>query len=152
MDIPKFNEKIGEDPANHITTYHLWCISNSFLDDSIKLRLFPRTLTDNATKWFIELSSASFFDFQSLAIMFLTHFQLPIRYETGTELLTSLWQNTATHISDHIHDWRRHRRLVKAPIPDALLADWFTKSLLPKILCDVAMSGVVTEEDVIRHA
>ena len=41
---------------------------------------------------------------------------------------------------------------MKAPILDALLADWFTKSLLPKISCDVAMSGVVTEEDVIRHA
>jgi hypothetical protein len=32
------------------------------------------------------------------------------------------------------------------------LADWFTKSLLPKISCDVAMSGAVTEEDVIRRA
>jgi hypothetical protein len=41
---------------------------------------------------------------------------------------------------------------VKASIPDALLVDWFTKSLLPKISCDVAMSGAVTEEDVIRHA
>jgi hypothetical protein len=89
-DIPKFDGKTGEDPANHITTYHLWCISNSFLDDSIKLQLFPRTLTGNAAKWFIKLSSTSFFDFQSLAIAFLTHFQLPIRYETGTELLTSL--------------------------------------------------------------
>ena len=122
-DIPKFDGKTGEDPANHITTYHLWCVSNSFLDDSIKLRLFPRTLTGNAAKWFIELPSAAFFDFQSLAIAFLTHFQLPIRYEMGTELLTSLRQNTATHISDHIHEWRRRRRLVKAPIPDALLAD-----------------------------
>ena len=42
--------------------------------------------------------------------------------------------------------------MVKAPILDALLADWFTKSLLPNILCDVAMSGAITEEDVIRHA
>ena len=42
--------------------------------------------------------------------------------------------------------------MVKAPITDALLEDWFTKSLLPKISCDVAMSGAVTEEDVIRHA
>ena len=152
IDILKFNRKTGEDLANHITTYHLWCISNSFLDDSIKLWLFPRTLIGNAVKWFIELPSAAFFNFQSLAIAFFTHFQLPIRYETGTELLTSLWQNTATHISDHIHEWRRHRRLVKAPILDALLADWFTKSLLPKISCDVAMSGYITEEDVIRRA
>lgn len=42
--------------------------------------------------------------------------------------------------------------MVKASISDALLADWFTKSLLPKISCDVSMSGAVTEEDVIRRA
>ena len=42
--------------------------------------------------------------------------------------------------------------MVKAEILDALLADWFMKSLLPKILCDVAMSGAVTEEDIIRRA
>ena len=113
INIPKFDGKTGEDPANNITTYHLWCVSNSSLDDSIKLQLFPKTLTSNAAKWFIELPSASFFDFQSLAIAFLTHFQLPIRYETGIELLTSLRQNTTTHISNHIHEWRRHRRLVK---------------------------------------
>ena len=80
------------------------------------------------------------------------HFQLPIWYEMGTELLTSLCQNIATHISDNIHKWRWRRRLVKASILNALLADWFTKSLLPKISCDVAMFGVVTEEDIIRHA
>ena len=42
--------------------------------------------------------------------------------------------------------------MVKAPILDALLVDWFTKSLLPKISCDVAMFGAVIEEDVIRRA
>ena len=73
-DIPKFDGKTGEDPTNHITTYHLWCVSNSFLDDSIKLWLFPRTLTGNAMKCFIELPTASFFDFQTLVIAFLTHF------------------------------------------------------------------------------
>jgi hypothetical protein len=41
---------------------------------------------------------------------------------------------------------------VKDPILDALLEDWFMKSLLPKISCDVAMSGVVIEEDIIRRA
>ena len=52
---------------------------------------------------------------------------------------------------DHIHEWRRHRRLIKAPIPDQLLADWFTKSLLPPISRDVAMGGVVTEEQSISR-
>lgn len=90
-DIPKFNEKNGEDPANHITTYHLWCVSNSFFDDSIGLWLFPRTLIGNIAKSFIKLPSASFFNFQSLAIAFLTHFQPPIWYEMGTKLIISLW-------------------------------------------------------------
>ena len=70
-----------------------------------------------------KLPRHSFLDFNALAMDFLTHFQLPIRYETGTDLLISLRQTTYTHISDHIHEWRRTRRLIKAPIPDQLLAD-----------------------------
>ena len=73
-EIPKFDGKTGDDPTNHMTTYHLCCVSNSFLDDSLKMQLFPHTLTRNAAKWFIELLAASFYDFQSLEISFLTHF------------------------------------------------------------------------------
>ena len=100
-------------------------------------------------KWYIELSQHSFVDFGSLETVFLTHFQLPIRYKMGTDLLTSLQQNTSTHISDHIHKWRRWRILIKAPIPDQLLADWFTQSLLHPIARDVAMGSAVTEEKAI---
>lgn len=39
-DIPKFEGKLGEDPSNHVMTYHLWCASNSLIDDSIHLHLF----------------------------------------------------------------------------------------------------------------
>jgi hypothetical protein len=106
-DIPKFDGKSREDPKNHVMTFHLWCSSNSLMDDSIRLRLFQRTLTGSVAKWYIELPRASFHDFNSLAMSFLTHFQLPIRYETGTELLTSLRQTTSVHISDHIHEWIR---------------------------------------------
>jgi hypothetical protein len=151
-DIPKFDGKSREDPNNHVMTFHLWCSSNSLMDDSIRLRLFQWTLTGSAAKWYIELPRTSFYDFNSLAMSFLTHFQLPIRYEMGTELLTSLRQTTSIHISDHIHEWRRRRRLIKAVIPDQLLAEWFTKSLLPQIAHDVSMGGVVTEEEAIARA
>jgi hypothetical protein len=83
---------------------------------------------------------------------FLTHFQLPIYYETGTKLLTSLRQTNSVHIFDHIHGWRRRRQLIKATIPDQLLVEWFTKSLLPQIARDVAMGGVITEEEAIARA
>jgi hypothetical protein len=106
-DIPKFDGKPGEDPNNHVMTFHLWCSSNSLMDDSIRLRLFQCTLTGSATKWYIELQRGSFQDFNSLAMDFLMHFQLPIRYEMGTEILTSLHQMNSVHISDHIHEWRR---------------------------------------------
>ena len=122
------------------------------MDDLVRLWVFQWTLTNTAMKWYIELPQHSFVDFGSLVTMFLTHFQLPIRYETGTDLLTSMWQNTSTHISDHIHEWRRQRRLIKAPILDQLLADWFKKYLLPPIAQDVAMGGVVTEDKSISWA
>ena len=145
FDIPKFDGKQGDDPKNHVMTFHLWCSSNSLMDDSVQLQLFQWTLTGTAAKWYIELPQHSFVDFGSLVAMFLTHFHLPIHYEMGTDLLTFLWQNTSTHISNHIHEWRRWRILIKSPILDQLLADWFTKSLFPPIARDVAMGGVVLE-------
>jgi hypothetical protein len=54
-DIPKFDGKPGEDPNNHVMTFHLWCSSNSLMDDSIRLHIFQRTLTGSAAKWYIEL-------------------------------------------------------------------------------------------------
>jgi hypothetical protein len=44
LDILKFEGKTGEDPGDHVTTFHLWCSSNSLNDDSIHLRLFQCTL------------------------------------------------------------------------------------------------------------
>jgi hypothetical protein len=126
-DIPKFDGKAGEDLNNHVMNFHLWCSSNSLMDDSIRLRLFQRTLTGSATKWYIELPQGFFTDFNILAMAFLTHYQLPFCYETGIDILSSFKQNKATHISDHIHEWRRRRHLIKLELPDQLLAEWFTK-------------------------
>lgn len=66
-------------------------------------------------------------------------------------MLTSLKQSRSTYISDHIHEWRRRRRLVNVLIPDQILAKWFAKSLLPDITEDVAKGGVAMEEQVIDH-
>jgi len=42
-DCPNFEEKSKEDPQAHVMTYHLWFSSNSYVDDSIRLRLFEIT-------------------------------------------------------------------------------------------------------------
>jgi len=122
------------------------------VDDSIWLWLFPNTLTGNAAKWYIELPRVSINTFGALAIEFLKHFQLPIHYETRMKLLNTLCQDTSTHISDHIHEWRPKRRLFKVPLSDYLLADWFCKSLLPQITKDVSLGGAVTEDQSIHFA
>jgi hypothetical protein len=151
-NILKFDGKVGEDPNNHVITFHLWCSSNSLMDDFIRLRLFQRTLTGSTAKWYIELPRGFFSNFNTLAMDFLTHYQLPIRYDTGTEILNSFKQTKGTHISDHIHEWRRRRRLIKLELPDQLLAEWFTKFFVNEIGKDISMGGVVMEEQAISRS
>ena len=73
-DIPKFEAKPNEDPGDHVTTFHLWCSSNSLKDDSVQLRLFQRTLIGSAAKWYIELDRSRYSFFGELAMAFLNHF------------------------------------------------------------------------------
>jgi hypothetical protein len=106
-DILKFDGKLGDDPTNHIMTFHLLCSSNIIMDDSIRLRLFQCMLTDPSTKWYVEEKSRSNVTFESLAKSFLTFFQLPIHHDNGLKLLSEFKQTSATHITDHIHEWHR---------------------------------------------
>jgi hypothetical protein len=87
-----------------------------------------------------------------MVLVFLNHFQLPARYDVGLEILSNFWQDKATHVSDHIQEWRRWKRLIKAYIPPEFLLEWFLKSLLSYISKDVSTSGVTFEEEVIFKA
>ena len=84
-----------------------------------------------------------------LAMTFLNHFQLPVHYDVGAELLSTFRQDKATHISDHIQEWCRRKRLIKSFIPPEFLLEWFLKSLLPYIAKDVSTFGVQNEEQAI---
>ena len=88
--ILQFDAKLGEDTTTHITIYHLWCVSNLLLDDSIQLRFFLHTLTDYVSMWFIEFPTTLLNNFNSLEMAYVTHIQLPIWYETCTNIITSL--------------------------------------------------------------
>ena len=105
-DIPKFEGKSGKDPGDHVTTFNVWCSSNSLIDDSIRLRLFQHTLTRNVSKLYIEFPRGTYTSFADLANILLNHFQLLVCCEAETELLANFHQETTTHISDHIPEWR----------------------------------------------
>ena len=83
---------------------------------------------------------------------FLNHFQLPVHYDVGTKLLSTIQQDKAMHILDHIQEWHRRKRLIKAFIPLEFLLEWFLKLLLPYIVKDVSTSGVQNEEQAIFRA
>ena len=83
---------------------------------------------------------------------FLNHCHLPVCYDAGTELLLKFKKDKSTHISDHIQEWRRRKRLIKANIPPKFLLEWFLKSLFPYIAKDVSTSRVTNEEKAIFRA
>ena len=60
--------------------------------------------------------------------------------------MSTFWQDKATHISDHIQEWHRWKRLIKAFIPREFLLEWFLKSLLPYIAKDFSTSAVQNEK------
>jgi hypothetical protein len=107
---------------------------------------------DSSAKWYIELPQGFFADFNTLAMAFLTNYQLLICYEIGTEILSSFKQTKATHISDHIHEWRQRRHLIKLELLDQLLIEWFTKSFVNDIDHEITMGGVVMEAHAISRA
>jgi hypothetical protein len=146
-DIPKCKGKNGDDPAYHVTTFHLWCSSNSINDNSIRLRLFQCNPTWVAMKWYIELPRGACRTFSQMVLFFLNHFQFPVRYDVGLEHLLTLRQEKYTHISNHIQEWCRKKRLIKTCIPLEFMLEWFLKSLQPPISKDVATSGVTSKEE-----
>jgi hypothetical protein len=91
--ILKFEGNTGEDLGVHITTFHLWCSSNSLNDDSIHLRLFQCTLTTVVTKWYIELPGEHIEPLIRLVLVFLNHFQLSVHYDVNIELLSVFCQD-----------------------------------------------------------
>ena len=73
-NIPKFEGKQAEDPENPVMNFHLWCSSNNIVDDTIRLRLFQRTLTGIAAKWYVEQPSTTHGTFSTIATTFLNYF------------------------------------------------------------------------------
>jgi hypothetical protein len=149
-NIPKFEGKDGEDLANHIMKFHLWCSSNNIMDESIHLRLFQCTLTGPSAKWYVEKKLGSHVTFESLAKTFLTFFQLPVCHDNGLEILSELKQTSTTHIADHIHEWHRPRSLCKAETTKEQCLDWFLRSLVSLLAKDVYSIFPQTEEEAIN--
>jgi hypothetical protein len=104
-DILKFQGKPGEDAANHVMTFHLWCSLNNIMYDSICLSLFQINLRVSSAKWYVDEKQGSHVTFESLVKAFLSFFKLPIHHDIVLELLSEFKQTITIHIADHNHEW-----------------------------------------------
>jgi hypothetical protein len=141
-DIPNFEAKPNEDLGDHVTTFHLWCSANSLRDNSIQFHWFQCTLIGSDVKWYIEIDRSRYSTFGELAMVFLNHFQLLVRYDIGNKILTNFEQTKVDHISDHIREWRHQKSLIKVLVPPSFLLEWFLKYLVPQLSKYIATSGV----------
>jgi hypothetical protein len=60
--------------------------------------------------------------------------------------MSSLHQEKSMHISNHIQEWHRRKRLIKAYISPKFLLEWFLKYLFPYNSKDVSTSRVTSKE------
>jgi hypothetical protein len=146
-NIPKFEGKSGEYPTNHVMTFHLWSYSNNIMDDSVLLRLFQCTLTGPSSKWYVDEKSGSDVTFESLSKEVLAFFQLLVCHENGLELLSKCKQMSATHITNHIHEWRRRCSLCRVETTKEKCLYWFLKSLISILVKDVESTFPQTKEE-----
>jgi hypothetical protein len=116
------------------------------------VNIFQRTLIGVVEKWYIDLPRGMYETFNHMVLVFLIHFQYSVHYDVVIEILSAFHQEKSSHISDHIQEWHRWKRLIKAYIPQKFLLDWFLKSLQPYILKDVSTSKVTSEEEEIFKA
>jgi hypothetical protein len=122
------------------------------MDDSIRLRLFQRTLAGSSAKWYVDEKSGSHVTFKSLANVFLSFIQLSVCHDIGLELLSKFKQTTSINIVDHIHEWQRRCSFCKAETTKEQRLDWFLKSLVSVIAKDVASTFPQLEEETISKA
>lgn len=107
----------------------------------------------DATKWYVDQLSTSNSVFMMLAKVLLYYFQLPLQYDTGTEILTKFCQSSTTRLSDHVQEWHQRRSTCHSlPFKDHVYLDWFLKSLLSPIGKDVVSHFLQNEEEALQAA
>jgi hypothetical protein len=90
LDIPKFEGNNGEDPGDHVTTFHLYAHRIPLMTITIQLILFQCTLIGVAVKWYIEIPRGAYGTFSQLVLVFPNHFKFSVRYDVGLEILLTL--------------------------------------------------------------
>ena len=83
FEIPRFEGKEGEDPWNHIMSFHIWLSSYNIVDDSISFLMFHITLIGVIAEWYIDRPNGKHPNFMTLASNFLQLLWFLFHYNEG---------------------------------------------------------------------
>ncbi|CAN6567550.1 unnamed protein product [Malus baccata var. baccata] len=111
--LPTFHGLSSDDPNMHIAEFLMGCkniLVRGFSAESIKLRLFPYTLKDQARRWLLTLPSGSITTWAQLSEKFLNKYYLASKtLDMRTQILSF-----AQKPNEEFHEaWERFKELIR---------------------------------------
>ncbi|XP_048430467.1 uncharacterized protein LOC125472733 [Pyrus x bretschneideri] len=111
--LPTFHRFSTEDPNMHIAEFLMGCkniLVRGFSTESIKLRLFPYTLKDQARRWLLTLPSGSISTWNQLNEKFLSKYYLASKTPDMRTQILSFAQKP----NEEFHEaWERFKELIR---------------------------------------
>ena len=145
----QFGGSTLEDPNMHIRNFIELCKTFEFTnasEDTVKLRLFPFSLTDKAKCWFHSLPTDSITTWEELAQKFLTKFFVIAKTAASRNASIQFSQRTGESLCK---SWERYKEMLRKfphhEMPDGMVINCFYNGLEAQFrsLLDAASGGAL---------
>ncbi|XP_028767372.1 uncharacterized protein LOC114725075 [Neltuma alba] len=149
--LPKFNGLAGEDPYNHLKTFHMICTAmkpSGVSEDQIKMRAFPFSLESSAKNWLLRLPPGFITSWDQLKRLFLEKYFPASRTSSIRKDICGCRQMSGESLYEY---YERFKALLSScphhQISDTLLIQYFHEGLLPleRDLLDSAAGGALLD-------
>jgi len=157
FETPKFDKYKGKgDPRDHLREFYIACLEVSN-NDTYLMRLFPRSLSGQAAKWFAHLPPG-IRTFPKLAEKFVNHFSYNFEHEVSMTNLCNTKQKSGEAFASFLQRWRGLASKLPWPIPEKQLVTMFVANLNQElgfhlqILCTSTFEEVIDKGTTIERA
>ncbi|XP_042415053.1 uncharacterized protein LOC122004195 [Zingiber officinale] len=150
--LPKFQGLSGEDPNRHLHEFHVVCSTmkpQGILEEDIKLRAFPFSLTGVAKVWLYYLPPGYITSWIDMKKAFLEKYFPASRIATIRKSICGIQQVVGETLYEY---WERFKKLCAScpqhQISEQLLVQYFYEGLLPidRSMIDAAAGGALVNK------
>ena len=100
--LPRFHGKSAKDPDEFIYEFDILCCSYDYVTDAHKLKLFPTTLKDNTSRWFMSLGGGTITNWDRMKHVFLEKYQEYCNTKDKREELFKMVQKEDESLEDFV--------------------------------------------------